>query len=233
MKKISISANRRAFLRGALATAPAAVAAGAGALSTVSFVARAQSSAPYKPVFFDQAAFELLTSLVDTMIPADETGPGAVEAGVAEFIDAQMNTPYGKGELWYMQGPFDPKAPAVFGYQLPYSPAELYRRGLAELASVLQKQYGKSFSQLNEAERIDVVTALEKATLPMTEVPAGTLFGQVLQNVHEGYFCDPADGGNKGMGAWKMIGFPGARADYYDWVEQYGKRYPLPPVSRG
>nr|WP_272901273.1 hypothetical protein [Herbaspirillum frisingense] len=51
--------------------------------------------------------------------------------------------------------------------------------------------------------------------------------------MHEGYFCDPVDGGNKGMAAWKMIGFPGARADYYDWVDQYGRTYPLPPVSRG
>lgn len=35
------------------------------------------------------------------------------------------------------------------------------------------------------------------------------------------------------MGSWKMIGFPGARADYYDWVDQYGRTYPLPPISRG
>jgi gluconate 2-dehydrogenase gamma chain len=33
------------------------------------------------------------------------------------------------------------------------------------------------------------------------------------------------------MGSWKMIGFPGARADYMDWVGQYGKTYPLGPVS--
>jgi len=28
-----------------------------------------------------------------------------------------------------------------------------------------------------------------------------------------------------------MIGFPGARADYADWIEQPGKVYPLGPVS--
>jgi gluconate 2-dehydrogenase gamma chain len=33
------------------------------------------------------------------------------------------------------------------------------------------------------------------------------------------------------MGSWKMIGFPGARADYMDWVDQPGKTYPLGPVS--
>ncbi len=57
-------------------------------------------------------------------------------------------------------------------------------------------------------------------------------FGQLLQNTYEGYFCDPVHGGNRNMAAWKMIGFPGARADYMDWVHQYGVKYPLPPVSR-
>ena len=33
------------------------------------------------------------------------------------------------------------------------------------------------------------------------------------------------------MAAWKMIGFPGARYDYRDWVERHNERYPLPPVS--
>ncbi len=31
----------------------------------------------------------------------------------------------------------------------------------------------------------------------------------LLQNTKEGYFSDPIYGGNKDMGAWKMIGFPG------------------------
>jgi gluconate 2-dehydrogenase gamma chain len=33
------------------------------------------------------------------------------------------------------------------------------------------------------------------------------------------------------MAGWKLIGFPGARYDYRDWVERYNEAYPLPPVS--
>jgi gluconate 2-dehydrogenase gamma chain len=33
------------------------------------------------------------------------------------------------------------------------------------------------------------------------------------------------------MAAWKMIGFPGARYDYTDWVDRHNERYPHPPVS--
>jgi gluconate 2-dehydrogenase gamma chain len=28
-----------------------------------------------------------------------------------------------------------------------------------------------------------------------------------------------------------MIGFPGARYDYRDWVERHNERYPHPPIS--
>jgi gluconate 2-dehydrogenase gamma chain len=33
------------------------------------------------------------------------------------------------------------------------------------------------------------------------------------------------------MAGWKLVGFPGARCDYRDWVERHNEKYPLPPVS--
>ncbi|STW69178.1 gluconate 2-dehydrogenase subunit gamma [Klebsiella pneumoniae] len=50
------------------------------------------------------------------------------------------------------------------------------------------------------------------------------------KNTREGFFSDPIHGGNKGMVGWTLINFPGARADFMDWVER-GERYPFPPVS--
>ncbi|MDB5609618.1 MAG: gluconate 2-dehydrogenase [Bradyrhizobium sp.] len=70
-----------------------------------------------------------MTALVDRLIPADEEGPGPLEAGVAEFTDRQMSEPYGHGALWYMEGPFRHASPE-FGYQLKYTPRELYRAAL-------------------------------------------------------------------------------------------------------
>ena len=63
------------------------------------------------------------------LIPNDDRGPGALEAGVPEFIDRQMNSPYATGTLWYMQGPFVPDAVPEMGYQLKLTPRELYRLG--------------------------------------------------------------------------------------------------------
>jgi gluconate 2-dehydrogenase gamma chain len=73
---------------------------------------------------------------------------------------------------------------------------------------------------------------MEDDKLDIGQVRSSAFFSQLLQNTYEGYFCGPVHGGNRNMAAWAMIGFPGARADYMDWVRQYGVKYPLPPVSR-
>ena len=228
MKIIGISPHRRNFLRKAVAAAPAVVLLVGGASGVASAVSTGESA--YKPTYFNDEEWAVLGALVDGLIPADAEGPGALEAGVHEFIDLQMKTPYAYGALWYMQAPFVASA-EQFGYQFHMNPREMYRSALIGLNRAVQKKLGKSFSQLDPAQRDAVIGELEQGTLNIGEVPPKTFFAQLLQNTHEGYFCDPKHGGNKHMAAWKMIGFPGARADYMDWVLQYGKKYPLPPVS--
>jgi gluconate 2-dehydrogenase gamma chain len=228
MKPIGISPSRRTFLRSVSVIAPAATVAGVVGTSVASALT---APTPYQPRFFDDSQWAILNAAVDRLIPSDEHGPGAVEAGVSEFIDRQMNTPYGYGALWYMSGPFVKDAPPEFGYQLPQSPRELYRSGLAGLDQTVRKQIGRGFAELSTSERDEVLHRLEDGKLDVGEIPALVFFSQLLQNTREGYFCDPKHGGNKNMAAWRMINFPGARADFMDWVEQYGKRYPLPPSS--
>ncbi|MGF6768433.1 gluconate 2-dehydrogenase gamma chain [Paraburkholderia sp. GAS199] len=232
MKKIQISPARRAFMRDVIAIAPAAVAVGTGVVGTT-IVKAAADPQRYQPAYFSPDEWTTLTALVDRLIPADDTGPGAVEAGVAEFIDRQMNLPYGHGALFYMHGPFAQNPSPLMGYQSPLAPRDLYRHALAGLDRTVRTAHGKSFAELDAATQDDVIGQLEHGKLAIGDVPPADFFAQLLQNTHEGYFCDPKHGGNKGMAAWKMINFPGARADYMDQVEQYGKRYPLPPVSIG
>lgn len=229
MKVIGISPHRRNFLRKAVTAAPA-VALIASAGTGVSLAAGTKAESAYQPSYFNDIEWQTLKSLVERLIPASSDGPSALEAGVHEFIDLQMNTPYAYGKLWYMQAPFVP-SPPEFGYQFHMGPRDLYRSALAGLNEATQKKFGKTFSDLSAEQQDAIIGELEKGTLVIGEVPPTTFFGQLLQNTREGYFCDPAHGGNKGMAAWKMINFPGARGDYMDWVEQYGKRYPLPPSS--
>ncbi|MCG4273168.1 gluconate 2-dehydrogenase subunit 3 family protein [Acetobacter senegalensis] len=186
----------------------------------------------YQPLFFSHDEWQTLNSFVDRLIPADAEGPGALEAHVPEFIDRQMNTPYGHGGEWYLRPPFI-KTSATLGYQLSFTPRDIYKHGLPALNDAVQQRYGKPFHQLDAAERDGVIGQMEKGALSLSPIPAKLLFGQILKNCKEGYFADPIHGGNYQMSAWKMIGFPGARADFTDWVDRYGARYPLPPVSVG
>jgi gluconate 2-dehydrogenase gamma chain len=76
-----------------------------------------------------------------------------------------------------------------------------------------------------------VISGLEQGTVKLENANGRVFFEQLLTNTQEGFFADPVYGGNRDMVGWKMIGFPGARYDYRDWVERHNERYPLPPVG--
>jgi hypothetical protein len=56
----------------------------------------------YVPVFTTAGEFHALSTMVDLMIPSDETVPGAVDVGVPKFIDAYWHnvTPKNQGMIW-------------------------------------------------------------------------------------------------------------------------------------
>ena len=56
-------------------------------------------------------------------------------------------------------------------------------------------------------------------------------FSLLLQNTKEGFFADPIYGGNRDMVSWKMIGFPGARYDYRDYIGKHNQKLNLVPIS--
>ena len=218
--------NRRDFLKVA---APAAIAVTQG-LAPAQAPA-ADPAAKYNPVYFNEIEWRFITAAVDRLIPADDHGPGGVEAGVPVFIDRQLDMPYGHGAYFYMQGPFHPDAHPTLGYQLRYSPRELYRLGIAAADAACRHSKGQLFAELPHAGQEQFLTSLEKGQVTLQGPPAATFFAQLLTNTREGYFADPLYGGNRGMGAWKMIGFPGARADFTNWIDQQGRAYPYGPAA--
>ena len=174
-----------------------------------------------------------MRAAVSRLIPTEDPGPGGIEAGVPEFIDRQMELPYGHGSFFYLQGPFHPDSPATLGYQLRYTPREIYRLGIGDANAAAQKNHGMDFAHLEATQQDQFLESMEKGVLQFPTVPAPALFAQLLENTREGYFSDPIHGGNRGMVAWKWIGFPGARADFTDWIDQAGTEYPYGPVSIG
>jgi gluconate 2-dehydrogenase gamma chain len=172
-----------------------------------------------------------LDAAVSRLIPNDELGPGAKELGVTVFIDRQLAAAYGRAERWYMTGPWA-KGTESQGYQSRMTPAQLYRAAIKEIDAYCRNEFsGKTFVELGSEQQDKVLGELEEGKAKLQQVDAKSFFKQLLLNTQEGYFADPLYGGNRDMAAWKMIGFPGARYDYRDFVSMHGQHYPLPPVS--
>jgi Gluconate 2-dehydrogenase subunit 3 len=182
--------------------------------------------------FFMPPEAAVVVALVDTLIPKDEVGPGGVEVGVPIFIDRQMLSAYGRGARMYLDGPFGDGTPQQ-GYQLPLTPAELYRVGIADLNAWCAKtRDGKTFDQLPTADRVTALKAVEAGQAEFAQVPPRVFFSLLLNNTMEGYFADPIHGGNRNAAVWKMIGFPGAIGMYADEIEKYrNKPYDVAPKS--
>jgi gluconate 2-dehydrogenase gamma chain len=182
-------------------------------------------------VFFnlDEAAF--IEAVVDTLIPSDDVGPGALELGAAAFIDRQMSSGYGRGDRMYLQGPFAEGTPEQ-GYQLRMTPSELMQAGIADVNAYVQKQYQATFDGLSPEDRAAVLTALETGKIELPTVPTRMFFGLLYDLTLQGYFSDPIHGGNKGKASWKMVGFPGVGVMYADKIEAWrNKRFMSEPMS--
>jgi gluconate 2-dehydrogenase gamma chain len=181
--------------------------------------------------WFTDAEAAFVSAAVARLIPADDLGPGALEAGVPTFIDRQLAGAYGRGERWYMQGPWSPGLPTQ-GYQTRLTPAGMYRAAIKSIdAAVVRESRGASFAKLAAADQDAFLHRLEKGEVALDGVDAKAFFAQLLQNTFEGFWSDPIYGGNKDMAGWKLIGFPGARYDNSEFVAQHGQKYPLPPVG--
>src|SRR3974390_3839750 len=180
--------RRRDFLK-------ASVAGGAAAATpALPQSAQAQASgaplaaAGYMLLNIDEAAFA--EALGDRMVAADDLSPKGTDIGINIYIDRALAGGWGKGERLYLQGPWKQGTPSQ-GYQLPLTPAELYRAGIAATNDHCRKAYGKPFDQLDEVQREDVLVALSSGKIAFDNgLPARGFWTTVHQTVDEGLFAD-------------------------------------------
>jgi gluconate 2-dehydrogenase gamma chain len=183
-------------------------------------------------LFFTAGEAAVVDAIVDRLIPTDELGAGAKDAGVTTFIDRQLTGPYGGHDWLYMQGPFASNPLPTQGLQSPLTPRQQYRQGLAALESYCKANLGgRSFVQLNADEQDKLLAGIEKGEVKFEDFNSRMLFSAIYANTMEGYFADPIYGGNRDMAGWKLVGFPGTRYDYRDVIDKPNLAYALPPVG--
>lgn len=169
-------------------------------------------------------------AIFDRLIPEDDLGASASQAGCVDFIDRELAGAFGQAASSYMLGPFKDGTPQQ-GPQFRQTPAERYRSGLQDLARLCHRQYGEHFSALDGDTQDSVLRDMEAGKLAFASTPSADFFALLLQNVREGYLSDPMYGGNRDMVGWKLIGFPGARYDYRPYIHKKGVALNIDPVS--
>jgi gluconate 2-dehydrogenase gamma chain len=243
-RKSDARLGRRGFLKGVAAAtgaaplapqlfvagglAGAAIVAQSGAAPAVAEPAAPSLPAPeagYQSLGPDEAGF--VEAMVNIMCPADSLTPGGVDCGLAVYIDRQLAGSFGKGERLYMHGPWRQGKPQ-HGYQLPLTPEQFFKAGVAAVNDAAQKKFGKDFSDLSPAEADAFLHDLADGKVSDDRVPLGQWFNELVYPLFvQACFADPIYGGNVGKVFWKMIGYPGLPATHtHDMVDFRGKPFP-------
>jgi gluconate 2-dehydrogenase gamma chain len=190
-----------------------------------------QEATGYEYLKPDEQAF--VEAVVDHMIPKDELTGSGTEIGLATYIDRALAGSWGKGARLYNDGPWQRGTPNQ-GYQLPLTPAELYRAAIQGSNAYCRKTFGKDFDRCTAEQKETFLKDLAAGKITLEGgLPGRAFFTVLYENVMEGMFADPMYGGNKDKVGWKMIGFPGVLANNTENVKKYsdGRKFVADPTS--
>ena len=178
--------------------------AGAGAVAGANLVPGALAQNPAPPhsnadahgasienargAFFNRDQAATISAFAERLMPAAPGMPGALDAGVLNYIDLALAGAYADLQ-------------------------DFYRRGLAQLDQYCRKTYQSTFARLGAARQDEVIAALEEGKITgFTWPTAQEFFSTIRTHTMEGMFADPVYGGNKNFAGWRLVGFPGAQA---------------------
>jgi len=132
------------------------------------------------------AEAETLRAMIARIIPADENGPGALDARADRFIDRAL-------------------AGALKNQRTAYT------SGLAAADAYSQSSKGTSFAKLSASDQDAVLTEMQANRATGFPGGSGAFFNLLRGHTIQGTFSDPFYGGNENFVGWDLIGYPGAR----------------------
>jgi len=141
------------------------------------------------PVALTMSEALVLDAATARIVPSDELGPGAREAGAAVYIDRSLA-----------------------GHHADR--LEIFQAGLAALDRRSRERAAAGFADA-PAEVCDAVLAEAERG----ETPGGDLsdfFTELVALTRQGMFCDPAHGGNHDKAGWKLLGVPAFQPEWDD-----------------
>ncbi len=150
-------------------------------ISAIQAAPQRAAAAPSATVFSPEQR-RIVEMFIDRLVPKDDLGPGAVECGVADYIDRSL---------------------------ADYLAAEktAFLDGLTALDAYSRSSQGQPFAELPADKRDAVLTAIDTNQVPNLR----GFFNRVRRLTLEGMFSDPYYGGNKNFAGWDLIRYPGVR----------------------
>ena len=191
----SVKLSRRRALQAAIALVGGSVAA----TQLAPLVHALESEAGYRPRFLELHAFDLLTRVVDLMIPETDT-PGAVGAGVHRFVDMMLDD---------------------------FAADDSRRTMLAALDGIdaaARAETGRAFTALAEHEQFEILAEIDRQAFVEPGSEAAAPYRALKSLVLSGYYSseigatvelrfDPVPGSSPGCVPLESIG----RAWYKHW----------------
>lgn len=126
----------------------------------------------------DLVPFDMLQAACECVLPSDD-GPGAAEAGVAEYVAAAL-----KQERMRAFAPH-------------------FELGLEFLQTLANERHQQDFVACDAPARNDVMTEASKTTQPVFRA----FFVQLVNLCLEGYLCDPRHQGNRNQAGWSYLDY--------------------------
>jgi gluconate 2-dehydrogenase gamma chain len=176
------SLTRREMIAGVAFGGAALTGASLIPVSAIQAAPQAVQSAAKPAIAFLPEQRRILEAFIDRVIPSDESGPGAVESGAAEYIDRAF-------------------AEFLAGEK------ESFTAGLAGVDAFARTSQGAPFAELSPEKRDEVLTAIDNGQANNLRA----FFNRARRLTLEGMFCDPYWGGNKNFAGWDLIRYPGVR----------------------
>jgi gluconate 2-dehydrogenase gamma chain len=131
-----------------------------------------------------------LEAAVEHLIPTDELGPGARDAGVVVYIDRALASTWGVHGRQYRGGPWLEGTPQQ-GYQSRFTPQEVYRIAIPEINEHCKVEFDRPFAQLASDRQLRLLEQLEKDEIALPSLSSKFFFDMLWRNTEEGYSSRP------------------------------------------
>ena len=132
--------------------------------------------------FFTEQEAAAVAAIAEQIIPADED-PGAIDAGVPNFIDKQLVGPYKRFQ-------------------------ERYRSGIAGVDAASREMRGKAFVEMGWDDQTALLKAMESGKVKgpaWQEQTAAAFFDLIRDHTMQGFYGSPRHGGNRDYVSYRML----------------------------